>query len=85
MTPDIARQLDMKNASGLVVMQVDPGSVAEDAGVQEGDLVKSVNQVKVSDTSDFRSALKKSGKEKPVLLQLQRGDNTFFVALRRDK
>jgi len=84
-TPDIARQLDMKNASGLVVMQVDPGSVAEDAGVQEGDLVKSVNQVKVSDTSDFRSALKKSGKEKPVLLQLQRGDNIFFVALRRDK
>jgi serine protease Do len=84
-TPDIARQLDMKTASGLVVMEVDPGSVAEDAGVQQGDLVKSVNQVKVSTTNEFRSALRKRTGDKPVLLQLQRGDNTFFVALRREK
>jgi len=84
-TPDIARQLDMKNASGLVVMQVEPGSVAEDAGVQEGDLIKSVNQVKVSTTNEFRSALRKNAGDKPVLLQLQRGDNAFFVPLRREK
>ena len=84
-TADIARQLNMRNASGLVVMQVEPGSVAEDAGVEEGDLIKSVNQVKVGSTSDFRSALKKSTGDRPVLLQLQRGENTFLVTLRREK
>jgi serine protease Do len=84
-TPDIARQLNMKNTSGLVVIQVDPGSVAEDAGIQEGDLIKTVNKEKVDTTSEFRTALKMTGKDKPVLLQVQRGENTFFVALRRDK
>jgi serine protease Do len=84
-TSDIARQLNLDTASGLVVMQVEQGSAAEEAGVQQGDLVRRVNQEKVTTTNEFRSAVKRTANGKPVLLQLQRGDSTFFVALRPEK
>ena len=83
-TPEIARRMDLENASGLVVTNVSPGSVAAEEGVQEGDLVLRVNQQRVTSSREFRSAVQKTSKDKPVLIQLRRGDNTFFVALRRE-
>ena len=81
-TPEIARRMDLENTSGLVVMNVSPGSAAEEAGVQEGDLIRRVNQEKVTTTREFRSAVQKTPKGKPVLIQVQRGENTFFLAPR---
>ena len=57
LTPDIAGQLGYKNVMGVVVADVASGSPAEDAGLQEGDLIMEVNGVKVHTDADFKSAI----------------------------
>jgi serine protease Do len=81
-TPDVAQKLELENVSGLVVTGVSPGGAAEEAGIQAGDLVRKVNQEKISTTREWSAAVKRTPSGKPVLLQIERHDSTFFVALR---
>ena len=41
-----------------------------------------VNRRQVDELNAFTGALERADQEKPVLLRLQRGDRTFFAALR---
>jgi serine protease Do len=66
---------------GLVVQQVDPNGRAADAGIQQGDVIKSVNREPVKSIDDLRSALKKTS-DKPALLLIQRQDAQIFVTVR---
>jgi serine protease Do len=81
-TPDVARELDIDNVAGVVVTEVASGGAAEEAGIQVGDLVRKVNQQKITTPREWSTAVKRTPSGKPVLLQLERGANTFFVALR---
>jgi serine protease Do len=84
-TPDLAQQFDLGDATGLVITAVESGSPADDAGLQPGDLVRKVNGDKVDSTRAYESAVEGTRKDKPVLLQIERQGNTFFVALRAEK
>lgn len=53
------------------------------AGVQQGDLVKSVGGVKIETLADFRAALKKADPKQGVRLQLQREGMRRFVFLKQ--
>ncbi|HZT76200.1 MAG TPA: DegQ family serine endoprotease [Vicinamibacterales bacterium] len=66
---------------GLVVEDVDPNGRAADAGIQQGDIIKSVNRTPVKSIDDLRSALKKTT-DKPALLLIQRQDAQIFVTVR---
>ncbi len=66
---------------GLVVEQVDPNGRAADAGIQPGDVIKSVNREAVKSVDDLRSALKKTS-DRPALLLIQRQDAQIFVTVR---
>ncbi len=82
LTPEIAQNLGVDDAKGVVVTSVEPGSVAEDAGVRRGDIILEVNRQAVEDVDDFRKALREGEKGKNVLLLVRRGDNTIFLALK---
>jgi serine protease Do len=82
LTPDIASQLGYKNVEGVVVTDVAAGSPAEDAGLQQGDLVMEVNQVEVRTVQDFKTALARLKSGDSAALLVRRGDNTFFAAVR---
>jgi serine protease Do len=81
LTPNIARQLGYENVQGVVISNVVPGSVAEDAGLRRGDLIKEVNHKKVTSVDEFDSAVAHVKKNDTVLFLIQRGENTFFVAI----
>ncbi|HZP47420.1 MAG TPA: DegQ family serine endoprotease [Vicinamibacterales bacterium] len=66
---------------GLVVQDVDPNGRAADAGIQQGDIIKSVNRQPVKSVDDLRAALKKTT-DKPALLLIQRQDAQVFVTVR---
>jgi Do/DeqQ family serine protease len=66
---------------GLVVQDVDPNGRAADAGIQRGDVIKSVNRESVKSIDDLRSALKKTS-DKPALLLIQREDAQIFVTVK---
>lgn len=80
MTPDIASQLGLPaTTKGVVVANVDPNGPAADA-LQPGDVITQVNRQPVRSVADFEAALAK-GAGHPALLLVNRGGQTFFVAI----
>jgi serine protease Do len=81
LTPELAQRLGApKDASGLVVQDVNPDGRAADAGIQQGDIIQSVNRQPVKTVDDLRSAIKKMS-DKPALLLINRQGNNLFVTV----
>src|SRR3989441_645991 len=82
LTPELAQRLGApKDASGLVVQDVNPDGRAADAGIQQGDIIQSVNRQPVKTVDDLRSAIKKMS-DKPALLLINRQGNNLFVTVK---
>jgi serine protease Do len=81
LTPDLAQQLGYKNERGVVITAVASGSPAEDAGLQQGDLIKEVNRAAVSTAREFNRIVARLGSGDSVALLVRRGENTFYVAI----
>jgi serine protease Do len=80
LTPDAARELNVRAKRGLVVEDVAPASPASNAGIQSGDVILEVNHQAVSSVSEFQSAMKDAA-EKPALLLVTRQGGNIFIAL----
>jgi len=64
LTPELARQLRLRDIKGVVVSEVKPGTPADEAGVVRGDLVLEVNGQRIESLSSFSEAVSKIKKEK---------------------
>jgi serine protease Do len=84
-TPDIAKELGLPRPEGVVIENVEAGSVGQDAGLRRGDVILEVNRQKVRDESDYRTLMEKTKPEQTVLLLVRRGSSTFFVSLKEEK
>ena len=82
-TPEAARRLGMSSTKGVLVMEVQPGSPAEQIGLEPADVIREVNQRPVNNVSDFERAIRQGRRGERILLLVQRGDNTVFFALKR--
>ncbi len=80
-TPQIMNELQLRDRSGVVVVEVRPGSPADDAGIKVGDVVKEVNRAPVRDLSGYNSAIERTGKGRPVLFLIKRGGQSFYVTV----
>lgn len=81
LTPQIAGQLGLKNVlSGLVVTDVQGGSPADEAGIQQGDVILEVNRKVVKTVDDVKNAVAMA-KTKTALLLINRGGQTIFVTV----
>ena len=81
LTPEMRDQLQApSSAHGAVVEQVQPGSSADNAGLQQGDIILEVNRHKVQSASDVQQALQNVPKGQDALLLVwSNGGNTFRV------
>jgi serine protease Do len=79
-TPEIARQLELKNPTGVVVTRVEPSSPAEAAGVQRGDVIVEIDKKPVKSMEDFEKlAAQSAGKQ--VLMRVQREGSALYIAM----
>ncbi|MFS8110276.1 DegQ family serine endoprotease [Rhizobium jaguaris] len=84
LTPDVKQQLNLpQNVEGAVVASVNPDKPAAAAGIQQGDIIVSVNDKPVRNAHEVQSAVAEAGKagRKSVLLLIQRDGNKTFVAV----
>jgi serine protease Do len=81
LTPELREQLQAPGEiHGAVIEQVKPGSSADNAGLQQGDIILEVNRHKVQSASDVKDALSKIAKgEDALILVWSNGGNTFRV------
>ncbi|HLH42761.1 MAG TPA: DegQ family serine endoprotease [Bryobacteraceae bacterium] len=81
LTSDTAQQLNVPASTrGVVVDQVDSSGRAAEAGLQRGDIIEQVNHRPVANAQEFRQAIRNSGKDRPVLLLVNRNGTTMFLA-----
>ncbi|WP_425454790.1 DegQ family serine endoprotease [Inmirania thermothiophila] len=57
LTPELARAFGLARGEGAVIAQVVPGSPAEKAGLQPGDVVVEINGRRVRNSADLRNAI----------------------------
>jgi serine protease Do len=81
LTPDVRSQIQApKNVAGAVIENVRSGSPADDAGLQQGDVIVSVNRKPVRSASDVAQALSSVPQGQDALLLVwSNGGNTFRV------
>ncbi|MCC9603051.1 Do family serine endopeptidase [Stieleria sp. JC731] len=79
----IAKSLNIKSESGVVVTAVNEGSAAEDAGLQPGMVITEVDRQPVNSVKEFESAITGDSDEKTLLLvKTERGSR--FVVVKRN-
>jgi len=79
LTPELSRRLNLKEEQGVVVVGVKPGSKAEKAGVQQGDLIVEVNHQDVQSVADFKQLLTKHPSSEGVDLLVKRMNAGMMV------
>jgi serine protease Do len=83
LTPELAGRLELpRTAKGVVIMDVEAGTAAEDAGLQRGDVIVSVNGQTVEDPDDFKQEVEKARADGMVRLRVRNGNTHRFTVLR---
>ena len=83
---DEARRLGVYEDEGVVIVEVDPSSVAAMSGIKPGDVIKKIGRIEIKDMKDFEEAKKKYEKSKnPIILKIkQREGGILWVTLTTD-
>jgi len=81
LTPDLAERLGYEGQSGVVITQVEPGSLADLAGITPGTLIIEVNREPVENTNEFNKAIEQTAEQGTILLLIRDKRYTRFVVL----
>jgi serine protease Do len=84
-TPDIAAQLNLTQKSGVVILGVDSGSPAEEAGLQKGDIVSEIDREKIADMNQFNGKMSSYKKGDVILFLIKRDGSSLFLTLKAEK
>ncbi len=80
---NVAEELGLDHPEGVVVTSVKPGSAADDAGLERGDVITEINRSPIRNMSDYNRALVRMEKGKSVLFHVHRGTASLFLATKR--
>jgi serine protease Do len=82
LTPDLRQQLQAGDGvNGAVIEQVAPGSPADNAGLQRGDVITEVNRRPVHSAADVQKALSSVSKDSDVLVLVWSNAGSTFRVL----
>ncbi len=81
LSPDVREQLQAPaSLKGAVIQRVQPGSPAEEAGLQPGEIIQSVNRQQTPSAADVQKALTSVPKGQDVMVLVWgNGGSTFRV------
>lgn len=82
LTSEIAQELGLSKAiKGVVISGIDSGSLAEEAGLREGDVIQEMNREPIKGLKDYNRVVSKLKSDEVVLLLINRGERTLFVTI----
>ena len=82
MTAALAERFKLRESKGVLIVKVEPNSLAQAEGLREGDLIKEVNRREVSSVGEFTSAIARSRRGDTLLLRVLRENRAFYVVLK---
>jgi serine protease Do len=81
-TPDIAKRLGLTETSGVVVVQVEEGSPAAEAGIRPGDVIIEVDQKTIRSLEDLNAKTTGYKAGDTLLLLIKRQSATLYLTLK---
>lgn len=78
-TPGIAQHFDYHSADGVLISNVSPESSAEQAGLQQGDIIVALDQQPVRDTDGYNALLAEYTPDQTLTLSLIRNGKSFEI------
>ncbi len=75
LTPRLARRLGYRSEEGLLITEVTRYSEAEDKGIQRGDIIVEVNQIKITSIADLKRILDTANPGDVLMLRIRREGN----------
>jgi serine protease Do len=67
--------------SGLIVVNVDPNSPAEIAGLKVNDIIVQIGYQRIEDIRQYDAYVRQLRGQKPIALRFYRGGNAYFTTL----
>jgi Do/DeqQ family serine protease len=85
LTPQLAARYRISSEikNGVIVVSVEPGSPADDMGLQEGDVILEINRKKIETIKDFAKVTKDINLEKGIVFRLHRRGNSFYHSFKK--
>jgi serine protease Do len=81
LTRDLAQRLGYEGVSGVVIAEVEPGSLADEEGLEPGMLIVEVNREAVRNVRQYHEALAKAKQKGKVLLRVRSEGATSLVLI----
>jgi serine protease Do len=86
LSPELRGQLEVPDGTrGVVVRTVEPGSPAEQAGLQAGDVIVGVGGKQVASPGEAANAIRGASKDHAVALRIVRNGQSMFVGVNLDQ
>ncbi|HET6459537.1 MAG TPA: DegQ family serine endoprotease [Syntrophales bacterium] len=79
--PEWRTQFDISARTGVVVIRVERDGLADDAGIEPGDVIREVNKKVIKDLNDFKKAMERIKSNENVVFLLSRGGQSFYVSI----
>jgi serine protease Do len=80
-TDAIYRQYMLEDKEGVMVSFVEVGGVASTALLEEGDVIKRVEEFEIKSLDDFKASVEQVKHKEQIMLTVMRGKNLRFVLL----
>jgi serine protease Do len=82
LTPELARNFDLSETSGLVVVQVERNSPAAAVGMRPGDIILEIDQEPMKDLEQFIDKIKNYKVGDTILFLTKRRGTTLYITLK---
>jgi serine protease Do len=83
LTKELASELGLEDANGVIVTDVMPNGPAAEAGIRRGDIIIELERKSIASIDDLAKALGETKDKDNLLVLVRRGGSTLFVPLNR--
>jgi len=85
LTEDIKSHFRIEDTDGVVIIEVETGSPADESGIKVGGVIKRINNYKISNISDYRKIIKNIPQNSTVRILIKYGEVARFYVLKGEK
>jgi Do/DeqQ family serine protease len=78
---ELPRELRMKGLSGVFISELDPDGAAAEAGLQQGDIIVSINRKNIGTLAEYAGVVAESRAKGSAVLLVKRGNASIYFVL----